>query len=204
MSESESESEIVGQVQRFINRKEKSDTYLLQKFHTERRAKRFVRKSNSVAQAQLLSAALDQEDLIAFDNLLKHGVSPNVKYMGYTVRVENRDGENFNILRRAINQKRADYVRSLVREGVNVNAVTDNLGEIGYWPAASVIKNTNIHRAVELEHVQMVKILIDARADLTIRSKFKSLPIHTGLKNNSSRVRKTHQPSIFQRYQPRI
>lgn len=179
-SGSESESEILTLVQRFISREENSHSYLIRKCQSPRRAKRFVRKTNTDEQARLLSAALDQEDLVAFDNLLTHGVSPNAIYCGYTTRVVNSAGR-FNVLRQAINHQRTEYVRCLVRHGAKVNHTMEVVGDTETWPRSSVIQCSNVHRAVELENSELVKILITAGADLCVRSKFKSQPLHQGL-----------------------
>ena len=49
-----------------------------------------------------------------------------------------------------------------------------------YWVKSSVTSNTNIHRAIEKENVEIVKLLLFYAADISIKSKFNSLPIHTG------------------------
>ena len=73
-----------------------------------------------------------------------------------------------------------DFVRALLENGADSNFIDGELGLSGYWPRKAVITNSNVHRAVECENSEIVKMLVDKNADLTIKSKVNNGPLHTG------------------------
>ena len=70
----------------------------------------------------------------------------------------------------------------MIENGVNVNGIVGDIitGQMP-WPKNAFIDNSNIHKAIELENVEIVKILVSAKADLTVKSRFNSQPLHTGI-----------------------
>ena len=50
----------------------------------------------------------------------------------------------------------------------------------GYWPRDSVITDSNVHRAVGQESEVIVNLLVEQGADILVRNKQKSQPLHTG------------------------
>ena len=72
-----------------------------------------------------------------------------------------RDGSS--LLQEAISVKKWDIAMDLVQRGINVN-IQDNHG------------NTALHYAISYKHFDIVNLLINNKADETIRNSMKKIP----------------------------
>jgi len=185
-TDSESESELLAEVQRFISKNEECPLYLLEKLETPRRAKRFVRKRSPDDHQRVLSAALENNKLKPFVNLLEYGANPDSMFFGFQSRMSGKEPSQ-SLLRKAINTTKTDFVRALLENGAGCDFIQVGWEKCdkGYWPRDSVITDSNVHRAVGQESRDIVHLLVEHGADILVRNKQKSQPLHTAIKTGN-------------------
>lgn len=149
-----------------------SERELTEKLEDETFAKKWIKenKKNKKKLARITGLTIKHDSTEALKNLLECGISPNLE-------IRTGSDRKMSLIRSCLNLDKLEAAKLLFDYKADANFCSLLIEKT--WVKHAYFSETNVHRAINTNHIQFVDLFLSNNADLTISNVKGSNPLHT-------------------------